>query len=406
MKDMSTEPATVQTHWKTEVFPATAPSAVPVIDPLPERPVRIRQPQHPLAGFHGMRRLADKATRRVRKLVGRPDNSPWILDPAKRSAGTAYVDFMFGLDYMSPNGRIVKLFAEAMAPHGLSILLVNKLNVEKVIRQVKGGWLQPHVYLDLCSAYEDRFVELLNVTAEKGVTVIDDPANLTSWTFKASSHPRLLQAGLPLPPTVILPKGSADRELTSAERAMVGEDCVMKPSIGWANRGVKVGVVPTRENIAAARDFDRNDDWLVQKRIKWTQFGNRPAYVRAYNLLGHRSLLWWSRENGHDAYDLLTWDDLRKYDLLGAVQIVDRIAALSGVEYFCSEIAITEASGPDRFVLIDYINDQCDMDPFPRPGTTPVPEAWVRWVCSVLADFVWRKKSGAELVTQRTLTLF
>jgi hypothetical protein len=46
------------------------------------------------------------------------------------------------------------------------------------------------------------------------------------------------------------------------------------------------------------------------------------------------------------------------------------------------------------------------MDPVPRPGTTPVPEPWVRWVCTVLADFVWRKKTNQDALNQRTLTLF
>jgi hypothetical protein len=57
-------------------------------------------------------------------------------------------------------------------------------------------------------------------------------------------------------------------------------------------------------------------------------------------------------------------------------------------------------------VLIDYINDQCDMDPEPRPGTTPVPEPWVRWVCDRLAEFCWRTKMGLEREQVGTLTLF
>jgi hypothetical protein len=400
--EQSTQPA----HWKTEILPyAASPAEVPP-DPLPPVPPRVRQAQHPLAGFHRVRRWSDKLTRRIKKLAGKPDNSPWILDPPGRASSTAYVDFLFGLDYLSPNAPLVKLLQQALAPHQLSMLLVNNLNIEKVRRQIQRGWLQPFVYLDLCSAYEKRFEELSKITAEQGVHVIDDPTNLFSWTFKAPSHPRLLQAGLPVPPTVIIPRNSPDRDLTPQELALVGNDCVMKPSIGWANRGVRIGVAPTRQNIAAARDFERNDDWLIQKKITWTRCGSRAGYVRVYHLLGHRSLLWWSRENGHDAYDLLTWDDLKTYDLLPAVQIVDRIAALSGIDFFCSEIALTEASGPDRFVLIDYINDQCDMDPQPRAGTTPVPEPWVRWVCSVLADFTWRKKSGMAPAAQRTLTLF
>jgi hypothetical protein len=140
--------------------------------------------------------------------------------------------------------------------------------------------------------------------------------------------------------------------------------------------------------------------------ISWTRFGDRPAYLRAYNLLGHRSLMWWCKENGHDKYELLTWADLQRYDLLPAVDLIDRVAVTSGVDFFSSEIAITSADGPDRFVLIDYINDQCDMDPESRPDIVPIPEPWVKWVCARLAEFCWRRKHGRERNGEKTLTLF
>jgi hypothetical protein len=360
----------------------------------------------PLARFHGVRRLVEKLRRRAKQLAGRPDNSPWVLEPTSGHTGGAYVDFIFGLDYVSPNSPLVKLMHEAMAPLGVSVLPVNATNVEAVTEQIRRGWLRPHVFLDLCSSVDPRFADLANVAADQGVYVLDNPHDLLAWTLKAPAQPRLEAAGLPVPATVIFPKGSPDRELTAEERARVGESCVIKPSFGYANRGVVVGIEPTLTNIAKARDFDRNDDWLIQKKVSWMRFGDRAAYVRAYYVLGHRSLMWWSRENGHDRYELFTWQDLRTYDLLPAVELVDRIAALTGIDFFSSEIAITAESGPDRFVLIDYINDQCDMDPEDRPGTTPVPEAWVKWVCGTVAQFVWRRKRGLPPDDKRTLTLF
>lgn len=360
----------------------------------------------PLSGFHGVRRVASQLSRRMKKLAGKPDNSPWVLWPSNGSPQNTYVDFLFGLDYLSPNSRLVELFHEAMAPYGLSALLVNQTNIDKVIGQIERGWLQPHVYLDLASSTEPRFNDLALAAAARGVYVIDHPTDLTTWTYKASSHERLEKAGLPLPPSVIFPRGSADRELTPAERAKVGERCVIKPSSGFGNRGVFVGVPPTAAQISQARDLDRNDDWLIQKMISWTRCGDRPAYLRAYHLLGQRSLMWWCKEGDTDRYDLLTWADLQQYDLLPAVDLIDRVAAASGIDFFSSEIAITSAAGPDRFVLIDYINDQCDMDPEIRPGTTPVPEPWVKWVCARLAEFTWRMKNGMPRGEEKTLTLY
>ena len=142
--------------------------------------------------------------------------------------------------------------------------------------------------------------------------------------------------------------------------------------------------------------------------IRWSRLGDRPAYLRAYHVLGHRSLLWWCKQGADDRYDLLTWDDLHRYDLMPAVQLIDRVATVTGLDFFSSEIAITntDPSDPNRFVLIDYINDQCDMDPEERPGTSPVPEPWIRWVCDRFAEFAWRAKTSQPRDEQRTLTLF
>jgi hypothetical protein len=375
-----------------------------------------RAPRPPRAAAPGLskllrlRQLAGKLSRRAKKLAGKPDNSPWVLRPGARARQNTYVDFIFGLDYLSPNSRLVELFHEAMSPLGLSVLLVNQSNVDRVIAEVQRDWLQPHVYLDLASTTHPRFNDLALAAAAKDVYVVDDPDGLTDWTYKATSHVRLARAGLPLPPTVILPRGSPDRELTAAERDMIGDRCVLKPSAGFGNRGVVVGVAPTAGNISQARDFNRDDDWLVQRMVSWTRFTvpDRPAYLRAYHVLGHRSLMWWAKEGETDHYDLLSWEDLGRFDLLPAVDLVDRVAATSGVDFFSSEIAITttDPADPNRFVLIDYINDQCDMDPEARPGTTPVPEPWVQWVCQRLAEFCWRKKHGMPIPIAKTLTLF
>jgi hypothetical protein len=108
-------------------------------------------------------------------------------------------------------------------------------------------------------------------------------------------------------------------------------------------------------------------------------------------VLGYRTLLWWAPETLR--YELLTWDDVRRHDLMPAVDIVDRIARLTGLDYFSSEIAITSGVGSQpRFVLIDYCNDQCDLNPASAQVDGP-PDAWTQWVCERFAEFVWRKEA-------------
>ena len=42
------------------------------------------------------------------------------MRPPGHAIGRRYVDFMFGLDYLSPNSELVRMFREAMAPFSVA----------------------------------------------------------------------------------------------------------------------------------------------------------------------------------------------------------------------------------------------------------------------------------------------
>ena len=348
-----------------------------------------------------LRKFADKVRRRARRLVGKPDNSPWVLEP-RPTRRTSYVDFIFALDYLSPNSRLVKMFHEAMGAYGLSVLLVNQSNVESVRKDIESGFIRPAVYLDLSSRPGCPFEKLLYAAHEHGIHAIRNPKH-EKWVLKAQAHPELAAAGLPVPPTVILRRGEPGRELSHDERRSIGDRCVIKPSFGEAAKGVVVGIEPTKENITKARDYNREFDWLIQKMVRWTRFGQRVAYLRAYHVCGHRTLLWWNNLEATAGYDLLTWDELEKHNMLPAARLMERMASLTGMDFFSTEIAITE-DPEQRLVMIDYCNDQCDMDPDAHPQYSP-PVEFAQWVVQRMAEFVWQKKSGNSLAPQSGLFL-
>jgi len=89
---------------------------------------------------------------------------------------------------------------------------------------------------------------------------------------------------------------------------------------------------------------------------------------------------------------------------MGAVEIIDRVAEVTGMDFLSTEIAITQESGANRFVMIDYVNDQCDMDPTDSPYSPPEP--FCRFVCQRLAEFTYRKKQGLDRPDYRGLFLF
>src|SRR5436309_11430286 len=129
------------------------------------------------------RDLKNKTVRRAKKLVGRPDPTPWVLRPiGGAKPGGAYVDFILALDFLNNNAVLTRMFHEALSPYGLSLLVANKTNVGQLTAAYRAGRDLPLVYLDLCSATLPEFGELLKAAAGAGVYAIGRPALLEQWT--------------------------------------------------------------------------------------------------------------------------------------------------------------------------------------------------------------------------------
>ena len=64
--------------------------------------------------------------------------------------------------------------------------------------------------------------------------------------------------------------------------------------------------------------------------------------------------------------------------------IMNKLAGITGLDYFSSEIAIDENN---NYYLIDYINDQCDMR-FKSKHTDGVPDDAVEFFILRMAEFI------------------
>ncbi|HPN39195.1 MAG TPA: hypothetical protein PL041_12410, partial [Melioribacteraceae bacterium] len=65
---------------------------------------------------------------------------------------------------------------------------------------------------------------------------------------------------------------------------------------------------------------------------------------------------WWNDLT--DIYDILAEEEIERYNLHKLLTITKKIAKISGLDYFSTEIAL---STDGEFYVIDYLNDQCDM---------------------------------------------
>jgi hypothetical protein len=263
---------------------------------------------------------------------------------------------------------------------------------------------------------DDPYMRLCYAVRDAGGCVVGDPDAAVLAENKAIMHHRLAEAGVPVPQSVILRKWDEDRSLNDAERARLGENVVIKPAKGWGWKGVVLDGTPEKEAIARARDFDRTDDYLVQRRIGYARLLNSageemPAWWRVFYHFGEIIPCWWSPESS--AYRTLEMSELWQHGLFPLARITDRIAAATGMEFFSTEICLAEEAAPEGtefrsaghpFFVIDYVNDQCDMRAQSEHPTGP-PDAVVRHLAHRFAEVAWRHKEGVLLDGERTLWL-
>jgi hypothetical protein len=166
----------------------------------------------------------------------------------------------------------------------------------------------------------------------------------------------LVAEGLRVPFTVIVPQeGVAGFVLSESDRAALGTPFVIKPGMGYGRRGVVLDATHERDlDRCAAAWADAN--YLVQQRIVPRMLNGEPAYFRVFFAFGSIWCCWWNCFT--DRYRAVSATEEAELSLGPVREIVGRLASLTGMKFFSSELAQVDSG---EFVLIDYVNDQCHM---------------------------------------------
>jgi hypothetical protein len=245
------------------------------------------------------------------------------------------------------------------AQAGLSFFLVEPLWVEAFLAHLERGRLWPRVLLNMHSEHhqpEEIYHRLVRLAAARGSFVIDPPDVALAAFDKGRLHARLIGAGLHVPHTVVVPEGQVRSfTLDEGERTALGEPFVIKPALGYGRRGL---VLDARSEADLARSVAAwgPGDFLLQRRIVPRDLEGTPAYWRVYFVFGSVWSCWWNCFT--DRYRQVTAQEAATHNLGVLEDIIRRMATLTGMNFFSSEIALSEDG---HFVVIDYVNDQCHM---------------------------------------------
>ena len=251
--------------------------------------------------------------------------------------------------------RVEQYCAEA----GLNFFLIEPVWVQAFHEKMAKGQIWARVLLNMHSEHhqpEDPYHRLVRLAAERQIQVIDPPEIAQAAFDKSKLHPRLIQAGINVPFTVVVPKSRVGEfQLSETERQRLGAPFVIKPAMGYGKRGLVMDATGEKDlarSIAAWPD----ENYLLQNRIWPRQEGIGPVYFRVYYVFGTVFTVWWNCFTDH--YRLIQPGEVSEAVATQLESISRRIAALTQMNFFSSEVAQVESG---EFIVIDYVNDQCHM---------------------------------------------
>lgn len=249
---------------------------------------------------------------------------------------------------------------ELCGANNLSFFLIDRVWLEPFMKKLEQGEVSVGVLIDFASdpyAPHDRYYRLAKSVKASGGHVIDDPDRSPLTTHKGRFHGVLVQNGISVPETVLVAWADLEKfRLTDEILQRVGTPFVVKPAWGSGGLGVRIDAAREADVLDSAAAVPGSDAVMLQRRIVPKLLAGRPAWFRVFHVCGEIIPCWWDPRMGD--YRMVSPLERHKYGLAALDRIVHKIAQLSKMEFFSTEIALTDG---DRLVAVDYLNDECDM---------------------------------------------
>ncbi|NQT95779.1 MAG: hypothetical protein HQ572_04950 [Candidatus Omnitrophica bacterium] len=284
----------------------------------------------------------------------------------------------------------------------LSFISISDKSLDTLTSKIKKGDLKIKFYFDMASeTYKpnDNFIQFAYCLKDSGTRIVADPDNVKAAADKAITHFDLISSRVPVPHTVMIRNWESTRRLTEDEKKRLGFPFVIKPARGYAQKGVKI-IDEQRplKDVADARKIAKGDNFLLQEFIEPQALDGSLAWFRVFHVFGEIIPCWWHPET--KAYRQVTLKEIDDYQLMPLVRITAEIARIARVDFFSCEIAISKKN--KKFVVIDYMNDQCAVDP-QSEYKDGVPDDLVIHMAERIVEKAWQYIKGKYTLTYRAL---
>lgn len=283
----------------------------------------------------------------------------------------------------------VDAIEEILQAEQLSTYRVSDYNIKEVTDAVRLKKLSFRTYLDRASDVDDDYLELAKILTKRKVKIFNPYDKVHHAIDKASMHMEFITAGLNVPYSIIIPphKHNSDLKISVEDLAVLGRPFIIKPcNTTGGGIGVVTGAESLKEVLEERSTFE-SDKYILQQKIYPKMIDNKRAWFRCFWAFGKPICCWWDDQT--HIYETITEEELEKFHLKKLNEITRKIAKLTELDFFSTEVAITDEN---KFIVIDYVNDQCDMR-FKSKHTDGIPDNVIYEIIEQLKKAVMKEVS-------------
>lgn len=254
--------------------------------------------------------------------------------------------------------EFVNLIENRFQKYGLRTFVIKKFNVHEVVDLLRSKKISFKFYLDRASDEDRDFEAITKILRKRKCHIINPHHMVRKVTDKAFMHKKLEKKNFLLPKSFILQPFDLNEELKISNENLrtIGIPFIIKPSqFSGGGEGVEKNG-KTLDQIQIERKKSHSERYLVQEKIYPKIINGKRAWFRIFWAFNKVIPCWWDDQT--HIYAPVTKTEIKRYHLQQLIKITRRLARLTFLDYFSTEIALTKKH---QFILIDYINDQCDM---------------------------------------------
>ena len=283
----------------------------------------------------------------------------------------------------------VSLVEKHLQEAGLSTYVIHQNNVLEVKEDLLQKKLAFNCYIDRAWDVDDRFEEIGKILQRRKTKIFNPYKNALHAIDKASMHLEFITAGLNVPYSIIIPPHSQKEDilLSVDDLAILGRPFIIKPC---NTTGGGIGVVTGAESLKEVvneRIAYTNDKYLIQEKIYPNIIDGKRAWFRCFWVFGKVIAVLWDDQT--HVYEELNEELKTKINVKKLNQITKTIYRLIQLDFFSTEIVFTN---DNKFVVIDYVNDQCDMR-LKSKHVDGVPDGIVNQIISYLIKAIIKSKN-------------